>query len=123
MAINANSLVNETGERRMRLMRPFAPSHVLLLPLAVAAALLLAQPRHPHVRTTYLERPGALEVLALEQDTLPRELAQDAARLDGRADDDALEHPCSVEDRLARDARHASPLCDAGAASSSSAAE
>ena len=49
MAINANSLVNETGERRMRLMRPFAPSHVLLLPLAVAVTAL-AGCDEPNVR-------------------------------------------------------------------------
>ena len=41
MAINANSLVNGTGKRRMRGMRPFAPSHVLL-PLFLAATTLAA---------------------------------------------------------------------------------
>ena len=48
MAINANSLANETGKRRMTAMRPFPLSHALL-PLVFAATALSACDQ-PNVR-------------------------------------------------------------------------
>ena len=56
-----------------------------------AGLLLVGEPRHPRVGAADLERPGALEVLALEVDVAADPVGQGPAVLQGGGADDAPE--------------------------------
>src|SRR5690606_7606800 len=89
-----------------------------------ARLLLVAQARHAHVRAAHLERPRALQVLALEQHADAGRLADRAGRLDRGAVRDAVEQAGRVADVVERDGRdllgHRAPPGASAAAPASS---
>src|SRR5450631_488212 len=89
---------------------PSGMNTVALMPSSLAASatpwagfLLIAEAGHARVGAADLERPGALQVLALEVDISPHPVGQGLAELQrGRADDTA-EQPLRSEDIVGGD--------------------
>ena len=67
------------------------------------AALGLGQPGHPHVRTTQLERPGPLQVLALQEHVAADEFTQPARVLQRRRRDHVMQQVRRPRDVLGID--------------------